>query len=77
MPSSKISLEIDREIKRAVAKHGPLRSAHEAFGVLLEEVDEFWEEVRKRTRQRNKRNTRKELIQIAAIAIRTIQDLKL
>ena len=33
--------------------HGPQRSAHESYAVLLEEVDEFWEEVKKRREERH------------------------
>ena len=31
---------IDDEIARSTKKHGPLRSAHEAYAVILEEMDE-------------------------------------
>lgn len=36
------------EVIRAAAKHGsePFNSTHEGYGVLLEEVDELWDEVK-------------------------------
>jgi hypothetical protein len=57
--------------------HGPLASAHEAYAVLVEEMDEFWDEVKKRSENRDKLAMRTELIQIAAMACRAIHDLGL
>ena len=36
------------EVIRAARKHGgrPFASPHEGYGVILEEVDEFWDEVK-------------------------------
>ena len=36
---------MDAEIKRSIKKHGPLKSAHEAYAVILEEVEEADREV--------------------------------
>lgn len=72
-----LSDEICEELRRAISLHPPLNSAHEAYAVILEEIDEYWEEVRKRTEKRSPAAMRKELIQIAAMAMRTIVDLKL
>lgn len=59
------------EITKADANHGPkYASYHEAYGVLKEEVDEFWEEVRLKEANRKPENLRHELIQVAAVAIR-------
>ena len=63
------------EVTRAVGKHGPMHNAHEAYGIIMEEVAEFFDEVRKQTLDH--KATRKELIQIAAMACRAIIDLKL
>jgi NTP pyrophosphatase (non-canonical NTP hydrolase) len=62
--------EVVDEIERAIEQHGGYNSAHEAYGVLAEEVDEFWEEVRKKRKDRSKEDMRKELIQIAAVAVK-------
>lgn len=67
--------DIDHEVDRAVAKHGHYNSPHEAYGVLLEEVDEFFDEVRKQKADVSKENMRKELTQIAAVCVRAIHDL--
>lgn len=68
---------VEMETKRAVSLHGPMKSAHEAYGVILEELDEFWDEVKKKQSLRDKANMKKELIQVAAMAVRAIADLGL
>ncbi len=59
---------------RACRKHPPLHSLHEAYAVLLEEVDEFKEQVWKQTAARDRQAVLLELVQIAAIAMRTALD---
>lgn len=76
--------EITAETARAMNLHPPIHSAHEAYSVILEEVDEFWKLVKinpnklsgvqRATRQEN---MREELTQIAAMALRSIVDLGL
>lgn len=65
------------EVVSAQQKHQPLNSGHEAYAVILEEIDEFWLEVKKRPRNRNKQAMLEELIQIAAMCARTAFDLEL
>jgi NTP pyrophosphatase (non-canonical NTP hydrolase) len=82
MSEQEIFDDIKKELKRAKdlrAKnnYGKFNSAHEAFAILYEEVDEFWEEVRKKKAVRSKANMKEELIQIIGVAIRTIEDLEL
>ncbi len=67
--------DVGVEAARALVRHGPFRSAHEAYGVLLEEVEEFWDEVRKRDGVRSKELMRAELIQVAAVAIKAAASL--
>jgi hypothetical protein len=72
-----IAIDVHNELERAMTEHAPLHSAHEAWAVIFEELDEFWEEVRKKRDERDRENMRRELIHIAAMACRTIHDLKL
>jgi len=58
------------ELERAQAKHARLNSPHEAYAVILEELDEYWEEVRKRRADRRPVAMWVELVQIAAMAAR-------
>lgn len=64
-----------REIESAKSKHGPINSAHEGYSVILEELDEFWEEVRKKKSERSKDKMVAELVQVAAMAQRTAEDV--
>ncbi len=67
--------DVVEELKKVREKHGKMASAHEGFGVLYEEVWEFFDEVRKKSSKRNLKNMYKELVQIAAVAQRTAEDL--
>jgi hypothetical protein len=67
--------EIQVEVQRAEAAYVPLHSLHEAYAVILEEIDELWDQVRMKDHERDPIAIRKELIQIAAMAWRTAKDL--
>ena len=75
--AAKVLFMVGQELETAGLEHLPLNSAHEAYAVILEELDEFWEEVRKNHQKRDRDRMREELIQVAAMACRTILDLKL
>ena len=66
---------VAEELKRARSMHKGMNSAHEAYSVILEELDEFWDEVKKKRERRDTDAMGKELIQIAAMAIRAASDL--
>ena len=67
-------LEAETEVLRAIVKHPtPFHSAHEGYAVLLEEVDELWNEVKAQTQ--SPEQMRKEAIHVAAMALRFLQDL--
>ena len=66
---------VARELDRAVRSEKPYNSVHEGWAVILEEVDKLWEEVRRKRHKRNKAKMRHEAAQIAACAIRFINDL--
>lgn len=65
-----------KEARKADAKHDRYNSAHEAYGVLAEEVAEFFDEVRKKSHLRSGIAMRNELAQVAAVAIRAIAMLE-
>ncbi len=66
---------IIREYNRATQLHGPFHSAHEGFAVLMEEVDELWDEVKKHCGQRSTQKMTKEAVQVAAMALRFLVDV--
>ena len=63
------------ELVAAEQQWPPIHSLHEGYGVLVEEVAEFFEEVRKRSIERDHAHIRKELAQVAAVAWRIVLDL--
>ena len=78
---------IEQEKKDAVKKYGDFNSTHEVYGVLMEEVEEFWDIVKETTwdqREDSTFNALKnkkermilELTQIAAVAQRAISELQ-
>ena len=66
---------VQEEVKKAEKKHPSFNSFHEGYAVILEEVDELWEEIKKKTSERDLVNLRLELIQIAAMCHRFDKDL--
>ena len=66
---------VRKEVERAMTLHGAMRNAHEAYAVLLEEVDELWDEVKKNSKTRDPLKMREEAIQVAAMAVRMIIDV--
>lgn len=65
--------EVLAELGRARAKFQPFPSEHHGYAVLLEEVDELWEEVR--SKDATPENVRAEAVQVAAMGLRFILDL--
>jgi hypothetical protein len=54
---------------RGEEKHGKLQSAHEIYAVLKNELEEFWDSIKEHDPDPY------ELLQIAAVAYRGIEDL--
>ena len=69
------ALDIATELEVARSRFPDFNSAHEGYAVLLEEVEELWEEVKKSPFKRDVVKMRAEAIQVAAMAIRFIQDV--
>ena len=64
------------EVKRAKTLFpSDFVNQHEGYAVLLEEVDELWEEVKKNQKNYDLLAQRKEAIQVAAMAIRFAAEL--
>lgn len=62
--------EIHIELNWAKNNWPPFNSAHEGFAILKEEVDELWECVRTKQKNRDLKQMKKEAIQVAAMAVR-------
>lgn len=74
---SEFAREVRRELERARNGHAKLNSAHEAYSVILEELDEFWDQCRRKREDRHRGEVFRELVQIAAMAQRAAEDLDL
>jgi|GEM_PF-3320153 len=73
-----VLLDVMHELCEARTHFPAMRSAHEGFAILKEEVDELWEEVRNKSLNRTSTNLlamRREAIQVAAMAMRLILDV--
>jgi hypothetical protein len=80
-----IALEVIQELLRAREKFAPMASAHEGYAVILEELDELWEEIRTNPKkayaeqddpaQWHRNRMRTEAVQLAAMALRFIEDV--
>jgi hypothetical protein len=82
--------KLANEIQTAREKYGPFNSTHEVYGVLIEEVEEFFDLVRTKTLNTKSGDPfenhavemgkipdmTSELLQIAAIALRAIDELE-
>lgn len=71
----RVCSDVNDEVLRAMDKHGGMNSSHEAFAVILEELEEFWEEVKKK--EPDPLRMAEELTQTAAMCVRAIVDLDL
>lgn len=69
-PIRSIAFECTTEVMAAKEKWPQFNSAHEGFGVLLEEVDELKAHVWTKQKNRDLEAMRKEAIQVAAMAMR-------
>lgn len=67
--------EVTEEIYAAVSSYPPFNSAHEGMGVLREEVDELWDEVKVKQGKRDIAAMRHEACQVAAMAIRFMAEI--
>ena len=63
--------DVVNEYRSVCAEHGEhYHSAHEGYGVMAEEVDELWDEVKKKRKNRDPKNMRAECVQIACCALK-------
>jgi hypothetical protein len=66
---------VQKEVLKSSAIHGPFRSHHEGYAVILEETDELWDEVKKKRSRRIESDITREAVHVAAMAVRFLIDL--
>jgi len=69
-PQESVLHEAANQLRVVTEAHGPFASAHEAVSIIREELDELWDEVRKKEGMRNRVTLRNEAIDIAVAALR-------
>jgi NTP pyrophosphatase (non-canonical NTP hydrolase) len=65
-----VLFDVSSEVATAASKWPLMNSAHEAYAILAEEVDELWDHVKTNQKRRDLKAMRKEAIQVAAMAVR-------
>ena len=68
-------LLVEHELERARVNFRDMASAHEAFAVLKEEVDELWDRVKVKQSKRDPAGFIHELVQVGAMAQRFAEDI--
>jgi len=68
--------DIDDELRRAKVHGEKFASLHEAYAVILEELDEVWEITLMKKKNRDPEKLKAELVQLAAMAIKAINSME-
>lgn len=66
---------IRKEYMRACMSNDSFNSAHEGYAVILEELDELWEEIKKKGSERDHGKMFKEAVQVATMGLRFAVDI--
>jgi len=70
-----ILYDVNDEVRRAMGEFPSFNSSHEGYAVIKEELDELWDEVKKKRHSRSNELLREEAIQVAAMAVRFVHDV--
>jgi hypothetical protein len=65
--------DILTELRLARTEHKPMASAHEGYAVILEELDELWDEIK--LKKRDPDAMRREALQLTTMGLRFILDI--
>ncbi len=66
---------VKAELTKAMTQFPPFNSTHEGYAVILEELDELWEEIKLHNPFKPNHRMFKEAIQVAAMAIRFVHHI--
>lgn len=68
-----IVFDVKTELLRATRKFNSFKSAHEGYAIIVEELEEMWEEIKHKPRDYWK--MREEAVQLCAMVLRFLPDL--
>jgi len=72
----KLLNDVVNEYESATSKFGSFNNAHEGYAVLLEEVDELWDNIKLNQKNPERiRKIRQEAVQVAVMALRFLYDV--
>ena len=71
----RVEADVHKELHEAIETHSLFTSAHHGYAIILEELDELWDEVKKKKSIRDVRNMRAEAVQVAAMAMKFIMSM--
>ena len=71
---AQIQAEIAAEYLRSIEIHGHFASPHEAYAVILEELDEFWDELKKK--QGDRKRLHDEMVQVGAMCLKFLEEFQ-
>lgn len=66
---------VKSELIRAYTINGHVKSLHEGYALILEELDEAWEEIKKKPKNRDMKNLLLEFVQIGSMAQKIAEDM--
>jgi hypothetical protein len=72
---AKIVSDVVEELQMAMTKKPLFTSPHHGYAIILEELDELWDEVKKKRCNRDVKNMRTEAVQVAAMAMKFIMSM--
>lgn len=64
--------DVVNELQAAILKFRSFKNSHEGYAVVLEELDEAWDAIK----ANDHASARREMVQVAAMALRFIIDLE-
>jgi hypothetical protein len=67
--------DISNELLAAEGMFPAIQTPHQGYAIILEELDELWDEIKAKPGVRSQDRMRKEAVQVAAMALRFIVDV--
>lgn len=73
---ARIVSDVCEVLQEAMKVNQLFTSPHHGYAIILEELDELWDEVRKKESKRDIKNMRSEAVQVAAMAMKFIMSME-